>query len=175
LDTSSSRLDSWQAHCTFGDGAAAVWVSSTCGSGRLAVEELQYRQQAAAGIDLIRFGYKDYYTFDLADEETFESNVRRHVLAALLSAQAGWKTEPLWAIHPAGISLLLRLSRGLGIPREPLQPSLDHYRCYSNMSSASILFILKEVASGAPPGAAINLLSMGAGFNVIYGRVRKEF
>jgi hypothetical protein len=41
------------------------------------------------------------------------------------------------------------------------------------MSSAGIVHILKSVAADTPTGAAINLLTMGAGFNVIYGRVRK--
>jgi predicted naringenin-chalcone synthase len=41
------------------------------------------------------------------------------------------------------------------------------------MSSASVLFVLKELAASAPVGAAINILTMGAGFNVVYGRVRR--
>ena len=41
------------------------------------------------------------------------------------------------------------------------------------MSSASIVHVLKEIAAETPAGSAINLLTMGAGFNVIYGRVRR--
>ncbi len=176
LDATSPRMDIWQGNCTFGDGAAAVWVSSSPNAGEmaLALEDLHYSHQAGTGLDLIRWDYRRYYTFALADEKTFNNDVRQFVMNALSATEAGWKNEPRWAIHPAGISLLVRIGRKLGIPTEAMQPSLEHYRRYSNMSSASLLFILKELAAKTPSTAAINLLTMGAGFNVIYGRVRKE-
>ncbi|NUO78755.1 hypothetical protein HUU05_01660 [candidate division KSB1 bacterium] len=176
LDMTSARTDIWQGNCTFGDGAAALWVSNQREQGdmALALEELHYRPQADSGLALIRWDYRRYYTFALADEKTFNNEVRDFVAQALSETAAGWKAEPRWAIHPAGISLLVRLARKLGIPHEALQPSVEHFRKYSNMSSASIMHILKEVAEAAPLHAAINLITMGAGFNVIYGRVRKE-
>jgi predicted naringenin-chalcone synthase len=79
-----------------------------------------------------------------------------------------------WAIHPAGIALLVRLSRQLGLSAAAIQPSVQHYRRCSNMSSASIVFILKDAAAETPVGSAINLLMMGAGFSVVYGRLRRE-
>lgn len=175
VDVQGTALDLWQGNCTFGDGAAALWISSDPGQGEmaLALEELHYRQRADTGLDLIRWAYQSYYTFALADEKTFERDVRQHVVDTLAETESGWKDEPRWAIHPAGIALLVRISRKLGIPSEAIQPSVAHYRSHSNMSSASILHILKRVAEETPTGAAINLLTMGAGFNVIYGRVRR--
>ena len=169
-------LDVWQANCTFGDGAAALWVSGNPAQGEhaLAIEEINYRQWSDTGIDLIRWGYRDYYHFALADEKTFEGRVRDYVVQTLADTETGWKEEPRWAIHPAGIALLVRISRKLGIPGEAIKPSVAGYRELSNMSSASVLHILKNVAETTEPGQAINLLSMGAGFNVIYGRVRRE-
>jgi alkylresorcinol/alkylpyrone synthase len=172
-DTTGTSFDLWQGNCTFGDGAAAVWVSSQPVEGALALEEIRYRQRADSGLDLIRWGYQDYYQFALADSSTFDRDVRQHVVETLAETEAGWKEEPRWAIHPAGIALLVRISRKLGIPSESIQPSVAHYREQSNMSSASILHILKRVGEETPSGAAINLLTMGAGFNVIYGRVRR--
>ena len=156
-------------------GAAALWISSDVeqGPSALALEEMQYRQFAATGLDLIRWRYRDYYSFELQDHKTFETDVRQFVAGALSEVEAGWKEEPRWAIHPAGFTLLMRLSRELKIPKEAIQPSVSHYREHSNMSSASVLFVLKELAAATPVGAAINLLTMGAGFNVVYGRVRR--
>lgn len=175
VDTGSDRLDIWQGNCTFGDGAAAMWISSdpAQGDSALALEELRYTQRADSGIDLIRWDYRDYYSFALADEKTFDQRVREYVVEALQEAESAWKEEPRWAVHPAGITLLVRISRKLGIPREAIQPSIDQYTRNSNMSSASVLHILKEVGSAAPIGGAVNLLTMGAGFNVVYGRVRR--
>jgi alkylresorcinol/alkylpyrone synthase len=175
VDTSEPALDLWQGNCTFGDGAAALWVSSNPAQGEmaLALEELRYTQRSDTGLGLIRWGYRRYYTFALADSGTFDRDVREHVVAALQETEAGWKEEPRWAIHPAGVALLVRVSRKLGIPGEAIQPSVAHFREHSNMSSASVVHILKELAGGTPEGAAINLLTMGAGFNVVYGRVRR--
>jgi predicted naringenin-chalcone synthase len=175
-DLRATRADIWQGSCTFGDGAAAVWVSSTPERGptAYAVEDLRYKQWAQSGLDLIRWEYNDYYNFSLRDEKTFEKDVRQYVVEALEETAAGWKEEPRWAIHPAGITLLVRLSRKLGIASESIQPSVKHYRKHSNMSSASLMHILAGLMPETPEGSAINLLTMGAGFNVIYGRLRRE-
>jgi len=175
VDTTGTDYDLWQGNCTFGDGAAAVWVSSDVeqGPGALAMEKISYKQQSSTGLDLIRWTYRDYYSFALANHKTFEADVRQHVVDALKEVEAGWKDEPRWAIHPAGITLLIRISRKLGIPGDALAPSIAHYRRYSNMSSASVIHILRDVSDETPAGSAVNLLTMGAGFNVIYGRVRR--
>jgi alkylresorcinol/alkylpyrone synthase len=175
VDLRGTDFDLWQGNCTFGDGAAALWISDDPAKGRfaLALEEIRSQQRADTGLDLIRWGYRDYYTFALANHQTFDNDVRQFVADALAEAQTGWKTEPRWAIHPAGIVLLMRLARKLGIPAEALQPSVAHYREHSNMSSVSVLFVLEELAQQTPVGSAINLLTMGAGFDVIYGRVRR--
>ena len=175
LDVRSPELDVWQGNCTFGDGAAAVWVSNNVELGplALALEEIRYQQFAGSSLPLIRWGYRDYYRFELADHKTFESDVKQLVAGALRETEAGWREEPRWAIHPAGITLLMRLSRELKIPKEAITPSTTHYRDHSNMSSASVLHVLNDLAATTPVGSAINLLTMGAGFNVVYGRVRR--
>jgi alkylresorcinol/alkylpyrone synthase len=175
VDMTSNEFDLWQGNCTFGDGAAALWLSTDPEQGplALALEEIRTRQFTDQGMKLIRWGYRDYYVFALADHETFDNEVRGFVAEALAAAEADWKAEPRWAIHPAGIALLMRLSRKLGIPTEAIQPSVAHYRKHSNMSSVSVLWLLEELAGQTPVGSAINLLTMGAGFDVIYGRVRR--
>ncbi len=172
VDMTGTNFDLWQGNCTFGDGAAALWLSTDPEQGRLALalEEIRTRHFAPQGLELIRWGYRDYYNFALADHETFENEVRRFVTEGLALADADWKREPRWAIHPAGIALLMRLARKLGIPSEAIQPSIAHYREHSNMSSVSVLYLLEELARQTPIGSGINLLTMGAGFDVIYGR-----
>jgi predicted naringenin-chalcone synthase len=67
----------------------------------------------------------------------------------------------------------MRLSRRLGMPAEAIEPSVAHYREHSNMSSVSVLYVLDELRSRAPVGSAVHILTMGAGFDVIYGCVRR--
>lgn len=175
VDVSGPAQDLWQGNCTFGDGAAALWVSTDVeqGPGALHLEDVNYRQKSADGFDLIRWRYRDYYAFALGDAQTFDQEVRRHVAEVLSETEEHWKDEPRWAIHPAGILILVRISRKLGIPTSSIQPSADHYRRYSNMSSASILHVIRDLWQDTPVDGAINLLTMGAGFNVIYGRIRR--
>jgi predicted naringenin-chalcone synthase len=175
IDMTGTNVDLWQGNCTFGDGAAALWISNDPEQGALAleIEEMRYQQFAEKGLELIRWGYRNYYNFALADQTTFENDVGKYVSGALREVETSWRDVPLWAIHAAGITLLMRVARSLNFPKESIRASADHYRDHSNMSSASILFVLKELAEKASAGTAINLLSMGAGFNVVYGRVRR--
>ncbi len=50
-----------------------------------------------------------------------------------------------WALHPGGRAILDSLQKGLQLSDEQLIPSRDVLRNYGNMSSASILFVLKEI------------------------------
>lgn len=175
IDMTGTDYDLWQGNCTFGDGAAALWVSadSEQGSMALALEEMGSRYFTGKGLRLIRWGYRDYYVFALADHASFDDDVRGLVMEAIGHKEAEWLQGTRWAIHPAGIALLLRLSRKLGISREAIQPSVAHYREHSNMSSVSVLHLLRELAEQTPIGSPINLLTMGAGFEIFHGRFRR--
>lgn len=171
----SEKIDVWQGNCTFGDGAAALWISSDVEQGAMALEleQIHYTQKAVEGLDLIHWGYENYYTFELADETTFNRDVQTYILEVLKDTEQTWRANKQWCIHPAGILLLLKLTKKLGLSRDAIAPSVAHYEKFSNMSSASIIYILKEIAHAESANQAINMLTMGAGFNVIYGCLRK--
>lgn len=50
-----------------------------------------------------------------------------------------------WALHPGGRAILDALQKGLNLTEEQMQPSRKVLRNFGNMSSASILFVLKEI------------------------------
>jgi predicted naringenin-chalcone synthase len=50
-----------------------------------------------------------------------------------------------WALHPGGRAILDALQTGLGLSDEMALPSRYVLKNYGNMSSASILFVLKEI------------------------------
>ncbi|MEM6599713.1 MAG: hypothetical protein AAF635_16380, partial [Cyanobacteria bacterium P01_C01_bin.69] len=129
INLKAETVDIWQGNCTFGDGAAALWLSFQPNEAgpSLRLDKIVYQQYAQAGLDLIHWKYSDYYTFALADEKTFNQEVQSHVSQALSNTQADWQDSNYWASHPAGITLLLRLSRKLGISRRALKPSAKHF------------------------------------------------
>ncbi len=175
LDSASADHDVWQGNCTFGDGCVAVHLSTNVNDSPapLLLEQLQGRTFTADTLDLIHWQHRTYYTFRLRDESTFDGAVRQCVVETLNEFATEWRQTPRWVVHPAGIALLVRLSRKLGISSEALRSTVAHYREYSNQSSVSLYQILAAEREATPVGQAINLLSMGAGFEVYYGRVRR--
>jgi alkylresorcinol/alkylpyrone synthase len=167
-DPKSLVRSNWQGVCTFGDGCAAVWVSNEPGEG--AVELGRLSSWRGDETSIIRWDWgAHYYRFGVANLEQFEVKVRREVLQALTELEIEKDSKASWAIHPAGIMLLLSLAKKLGLARSALEPSIDHFRACSNMSSASILHILQRVISDAKPSQQIRWLTMGAGFHVAAG------
>jgi alkylresorcinol/alkylpyrone synthase len=171
-DPLSLDRPNWQGICTFGDGAAGIWLS-TDPAGALA--ELgpinsSHREDA----DLIRWDYSSsYYRFSVSDFEGFDRKVRIGILGALSEIDWADTKDSLWAVHPAGMMLLLSVAKRIGLDRSRLEPSTRHFRTFSNMSSASILHILRDLLEEAQPGQPIRWLSMGAGFHVVYGNCTK--
>ena len=63
-----------------------------------------------------------------------------------------------WAIHPGGRSILDAIRDAIALPEKALEFSRDVLRHYGNMSSATIMFVLKEImedSSGSGPGCAM--------------------
>jgi predicted naringenin-chalcone synthase len=53
-----------------------------------------------------------------------------------------------WSIHPGGRKILEAIEKSLSLPKENLDASYQVLRDYGNMSSPTILFVLKEIFSG---------------------------
>ena len=72
-----------------------------------------------------------------------------------------------WAVHAGGTAVLDQIERELGLDPRALRFSLDVFQTYGNMSSASVLFVLKRIIEeGRPCGGDLGvLLSFGAGFS----------
>ena len=69
----------------------------------------------------------------------------------------------LWAIHPGGHSILDAVERAFRLPSTALQASREVLRRYGNMSSATVMFVLKELMRSASPGARGLAMSFGPG------------
>ena len=51
----------------------------------------------------------------------------------------------LWALYPGGRSILDALSEALGLNEDALRDLREVLRCFGNMSSATIMFVLKSM------------------------------
>jgi len=73
-----------------------------------------------------------------------------------------------WALHPGGRAILDSLQKGLSLTEEQMQPSRKVLKNFGNMSSASILFVLKEIMDSqiVKPGEHLCAVAFGPGLTM---------
>ena len=91
-------------------------------------------------------------------EEDFEKLVNQ----ALCKQGISREQITHWSIHPGGKRILESIEKSLSLPKEKLHESYRILREYGNMSSPTILFVLKEILSGMDNGQ--NQKVFGAAF-----------
>ncbi|MFT3705532.1 MAG: type III polyketide synthase [Agriterribacter sp.] len=159
-----ATMDNIASSMLFADGSAAALVT--------------HNNYQAAGLELAHFyaevipkGRKDMawelsssgflmtlsgYIPDLIEED-FEQLVTR----ALTSGGLAKNEVTGWCIHPGGKRILESVYKSLALNPEALQYSYNVLERYGNMSSPTILFVLKEMMNAHP---AKNAKILGAAF-----------
>ncbi|AFZ68564.1 type III polyketide synthase [Deinococcus peraridilitoris] len=161
--------DTLIAGSVFADGAAAALVSARLPQG----PALRLNSFATT---LTPTGEEDM-AWTIGDEG-FEMKLSTYV-PAIIEEHLGSALSPLlgplaadqvrfWAIHPGGRSILDKVQTGLGLSDEQLQPSRRVLREYGNMSSATVLFVLREIlhADGTGQGENVGAMAFGPGLTV---------
>jgi predicted naringenin-chalcone synthase/4-hydroxybenzoate polyprenyltransferase len=136
----------------FGDGAAALLVSS----------QPDDRYLHAVKIDgfnsmVLHNGYSDMAwqlseTGFIMNLSSYVPDLIRENIGPMLEA-VGLKPEDYrhWAVHPGGKRIVDDFAAALGLDKCLLGPTYNALRNYGNMSSPTVLFVLKEVLEQAQP------------------------
>ena len=74
-----------------------------------------------------------------------------------------------WAIHPGGRSILDKVQSSLDLTDEQLAPSRAVLRDYGNMSSATVLFILRDLLAQGSEHERLCAMAFGPGLTVETG------
>jgi alpha-pyrone synthase len=161
-----TTLEQVMGFAQFADGCGAAVVSSE-----------------PFGLQLHGFGstilsdYASAITWDITDQgfemyldARLPQILTRHFPTALFPKR---ETKTLWAIHPGGKSILDVVQKRLELSEEDMAASRGILKRFGNMSSATILFVLKEMmdvggdgpgyAMAFGPGLAIESLRFGRG------------
>ncbi|MBS1673386.1 MAG: type III polyketide synthase [Actinobacteria bacterium] len=172
---SSEDPDVIVASSLFADGAAAGIVTA--------------RPSTARGLRLDRFhtaiapqGEKDMaWTigdrgFEMILSTAVPQIIGETIVDALRPLYAGTLSAPFedgrigqavshWAIHPGGRSILDRVQDRLGLSDAQLRPARETLREYGNMSSATVLFVLRRILLDAAtlPGDRVSAMAFGPG------------
>jgi predicted naringenin-chalcone synthase len=132
----------------FADGAAAVLVTAGNRQTKGLLLENFYAEVVPKGKrdmawELSSTGFLmqlSGYVPDLIEED-FNPVVNRSL------QKSGWTKDDVsdWCIHPGGKRILEAVQHSVGIEKEQLQASYDVLQQHGNMSSATILFVLKNL------------------------------
>ena len=158
----------------FGDGAAAVVVTGdepgTAGDGPLVPSIVGSRSvfypdtERVMGWDVTESGFKVVLSADVPKV------VAEHLPGDVDSflAEYGLCTSDIavWICHPGGPKILHEIQESLKLPSDALDITWRSLRSIGNLSSASVLMILKETLETRTPdpGSYGLLLAMGPGF-----------
>jgi len=172
---SSEDPDVIVASSLFADGAAAGIVTA--------------RPSAAPALRLDRFhtaiapqGQKDMawtigdHGFEMILSTAVPQIIGETIVDALRPLYAGELGAPFedgrigeevqhWAIHPGGRSILDRVQDRLALSDAQLHPARETLRQHGNMSSATILFVLRRILEeeGARDGERVSAMAFGPG------------
>jgi alkylresorcinol/alkylpyrone synthase len=156
------------ATCLFGDGAAAVIVT---GAGRAPVgpKVLATRSRFYAdtenvmGWDIGTYGFRVQLSPEVATvaEKYLGEDVRKFL------ADHGLTTADVtaWVCHPGGPKVIDAVENALDLPAHALDHTRNSLRDNGNLSSVSVLDVLRATMVDPPPPGSFGLMiAMGPGF-----------
>lgn len=145
LQTEPTR-DNILSNIVFADGCAAVLFSKKKKSklNLLSTHSVLFQNTAGAmGWKIGNFGFEMMLSSDLP-KMILEFAVPQ-IKGILKSKNINSDKINHWALHPGGRAILDSLQKGLGIDEIKMKPSYKVLNDFGNMSSATILFVLKEI------------------------------
>ncbi|MBT2587332.1 type III polyketide synthase [Arthrobacter sp. ISL-95] len=148
----SNDPDTIMGSAIFGDGAAAAVVSARELSGPEPAIRLDHFETVLTpvGEEAMAWNIGDE-GFEMVLGSYVPHIIEEHItgaLAPLLAKEPSLAGLPYrdithWAIHPGGRSILDKVESKLELTQEQLVPARETLREYGNMSSATVLFVLK--------------------------------
>ena len=161
------REDQLLANALFADGAAAALVSARPPAAAGPALRLEYFASA-----LVPEGEADMtwsigdHGFDIALSSYVPKILGANIAGVVdeVLADTGHTREEIdvWAVHPGGKSILDQIERSLALRPEQLATSRRVLRDFGNMSSATILFVLRDLLLD-PNGRGQRICSMAFG------------
>lgn len=175
-DQSKSNL---VATSLFSDGAAAVLVvgedvaKNLSISGPKIVDTMSMiwpNSLDVMGWDLVDDGLKVIFSRDIP---TLVRKQYRSVLEPFLNRHAlSFQEIDHYIAHPGGRKVLIAMEEALEISEDRLKSSYQVLRKFGNMSSATVLFVLKQVMKEASKSQFGLMTALGPGFSLEMGLLK---
>lgn len=150
----SNDPDTIMGSALFADGAAAAVVTARPGAEESALLTLDHFETVLTpvGEDSMAWNIGDN-GFEMVLGNYVPHIIDDHIVDALKPllakepelAALPYSAIPHWAIHPGGRSILDKVQSRLGLSDAQLVPARQVLRNYGNMSSATVLFVIKHI------------------------------
>lgn len=147
----------------FGDGAAAVCLS-TAANGAVLGAGVEFTWPAT--LEIMGWDIQDDglgVVFDRSIPAFLEQHLAEAVETSLPRLALCRSQIARFVCHPGGAKVIRSLELALTLPRGALDHERAVLRRYGNMSSPTVLFVLREVLREAPRGCLL-LTALGPGF-----------
>lgn len=140
-------VDNMTSSMLFADGAAAVLVTGNKETEGLAIDSFYSMVSLKGKKDMAwELSSKGFLmTLSSYVPDVIEENFDSMVQGALATADLHKQDITHWCIHPGGKKILEAVHKSLGFTNGQLQPCYDVLREYGNMSSPTVLFVLKNI------------------------------
>ena len=168
----SNDPDTIMGSALFADGAAAAVVTARPGTAEDALLQLDHFETVLTpvGEDSMAWNIGDH-GFEMVLGNYVPHIIDDHIvgaLAPLLAREPDLAALPHsairhWAIHPGGRSILDKVQSRLGLTDRQLVPAREVLRNYGNMSSATVMFVLRHILDQAPEAGDERVCSMAFG------------
>ncbi|HXD29054.1 MAG TPA: type III polyketide synthase [Arthrobacter sp.] len=177
---SSNDPDTIMGSALFADGAAAALVTARpAGLGAQAGLQMDFFETVLTpvGEDAMAWNIGDE-GFEMVLGSYVPHIIDDHIVGALEpllandpSIRGDYADIEHWGIHPGGRAILDRVEKRLGLREEQLVPARRVLHDYGNMSSATVLFVLKDILEGAgsragADGERVCSMAFGPGLTV---------
>lgn len=168
---SSEDTDAIVANSVFADGAAAAIVAGVDtarvhaqpGTALLLLDSFA-SALTPVGEEEMAWTIGDY-GFEMVLSSYVPHLVGEYIGGALAPLPTDAATH--WAIHPGGHSIVDKVGQAMGLDEATLAPSRAVLNRFGNMSSGTVLFVLKEVLSAGPKtGERVCAVAFGPGLTV---------
>lgn len=162
-----NSMDNIASSLLFGDGSAAVLVTHNNDNLKgLRIKdfysEVAFKGKKDMSWEVSSSGFLMTLSGYIPDliEEDFNSLTEN----ALQHAALNKSDVTHWCIHPGGKKILSSIEKSINIPAQSLKHSYNVLRDYGNMSSPTILFVLKEIMNELENAQTKKVNILGAAF-----------
>lgn len=170
-------LDTMVANAIFADGVSAAFVSAEkddSSAAKLYLDTFQSRLLDDSENDMA--WQPGDHGFDMKLSAYVPRIINRNIHEVLngILSESGLSKEDIdiWAIHPGGPAIVEKITESLGLEREDVQVSYDVLAEFGNMSSSTIMYVLKRILDDKRNGIVL-ALAFGPGLTVETGCFRK--